>query len=79
MVRWLLMGMCWTLVPRVLGWLFLYPPFPFLIHQSEEAATVKYKGERFLLLGFKPVSAKCQLQTKMSWRGVMDTHTAGLG
>ena len=27
--------MCWTLVPGVLQWRFLYLSFPFLFHQSE--------------------------------------------
>jgi len=34
-------------------------------------------GESFLLLGFKPVLAECDLQTETSWRGPVNTRAAG--
>lgn len=73
--------MCWALVPAVLRWLFLCPSFPFLAHQSEHGGSGEgqniRRGESLVLLGFKPVLAKCELQTETSLGGLVNTRTPG--
>lgn len=81
------------LVLCVLGWLFLYPPFPFLIHQSEEAATEETQGGEIPFTGIQPCVCKMpapdqniveklcghlHCRTGMSWSPRPWAHASGL-